>query len=110
MRSFYRRLEKRLARVPQADFDKPLARPLCEVGYSNNAETRLKMHRKHTESNYLPNLTHAICQTVLPSGNVQLALSSSSNRWNRERVISNNMENNVNQQITVPNEVNSEER
>lgn len=68
------------------------------------------MHRKHTEFNYLLNLTHAICQTVLHRSNVQLALSSSANRWNRERVISNNMENNVNQQMTVPNEVNSEER
>ncbi|EON68259.1 hypothetical protein W97_07517 [Coniosporium apollinis CBS 100218] len=51
VRSFHRRLEKRLARIPQADFDKPLTRPLCKVGYSNNAETRLKMYRKHTESN-----------------------------------------------------------
>jgi len=43
------------------EMDKPLERPLCEVGYATNPLERLQQHEAHESPNYLMNLTHAIC-------------------------------------------------
>jgi hypothetical protein len=41
-------------------FHTPCARPLSEVGYAKCPTSRLQQHYKHTNSNYIMNLFHAI--------------------------------------------------
>jgi len=43
--------------------DESLARPWAECGYATHPNERLDQHAKHTSSNYLMNLTDAICKT-----------------------------------------------
>jgi hypothetical protein len=54
------------ARLHGCPQDEPLARPLCEVGYATKPVERLERHSKHQSSNYIMNLTEAICKTKFP--------------------------------------------
>ncbi|ESZ90912.1 hypothetical protein SBOR_8703 [Sclerotinia borealis F-4128] len=45
--------------------DEPLDRPITEVGYAQSLE-RLESHRKHRSSNYIMNLTEAVCKVRFP--------------------------------------------
>lgn len=49
------------------DAGKRTLRPLLEFGYTNNTNRRLYHHRTHNSSNYLLNLTHAICREYFPA-------------------------------------------
>jgi len=40
--------------------------PLCEVEYARHPEKRLKAQAKHDESNYIMNLSEAVCQVLFP--------------------------------------------
>jgi hypothetical protein len=42
--------------------NEPLPRPWCEIGYATYPYNRLEEHKKHQSSNYLMNLTDAICR------------------------------------------------
>ena len=42
--------------------DEHLDRPLCEIGYAIVPIEHVEQHSKHTSSNYLMNLTDAICK------------------------------------------------
>jgi len=53
------------ARLQNEDQQSPLPRPLVEVGYAS-ALKRLDQHQKHQSSNYLMNLTEAICKVEFP--------------------------------------------
>jgi hypothetical protein len=44
-----------------ADQNKPLAMPLCEIGYSADCVKRLGQHENHQSSNYIMNLCEAVC-------------------------------------------------
>lgn len=48
---------RRMESLPQ---DKPLQRPLAEVGYATETYNRLRDHQRHSSSNYLMNLMEAI--------------------------------------------------
>lgn len=50
-----------------ADCDRPRMIPFVEVGFSNNVKARLKQHAKHTSSNYIMNLFHAVIEHRFPS-------------------------------------------
>jgi hypothetical protein len=52
------------ARLNGCPADEPLARPLCEVGYATKPGERLEQHSKHSSSNYIMNLTEAVCKTM----------------------------------------------
>jgi hypothetical protein len=54
-------LRARLRRLPM---DRPLDRPLLELGYATKPTERLKQHRNHTSSNYLMNLLEDIFQVM----------------------------------------------
>ena len=54
-------VESSRARLSRLPLDKPLDRPFAELGYASNPNVRLNQHAKHTSSNYLMNLTEAIC-------------------------------------------------
>ena len=43
-----------------------VVRPLCEIGYATRPQRRLEEHSKHQKSNYLMNLTDAICKWKFP--------------------------------------------
>jgi hypothetical protein len=60
MLTFAERLRQRLASIPEASRDLPLAHPLVEVGYSKRCIPRLKQHAAHRKSNYLMNLMDAV--------------------------------------------------
>jgi hypothetical protein len=51
-------------RIENLDPDKPLARPLCEVGFATTPLERLEQHAKHQSSNYLMNLTDSTCRIL----------------------------------------------
>jgi hypothetical protein len=50
---------QRLDSLPE---DVPLARPWAECGYATVPNERLEQHARHSSSNYLMNLTEAICK------------------------------------------------
>ena len=52
------------ARLNGCPADEPLARPLCEVGYATKPGERLEYHSKYLNSNYIMNLTEAVCKTM----------------------------------------------
>lgn len=60
--TFYDNLEARLRKT--SGWAKPLDMPLVEFGYTHNAEQRLRAHRNHQQSNYLMNLTEAVCARI----------------------------------------------
>lgn len=51
-------------RIKTLDPDKPLVRPLCEVGFATTPLERLEQHAKHQSSNYLMNLTDSTCRIL----------------------------------------------
>jgi hypothetical protein len=48
--------------------DKPLAMPLCEIGYSWECLERLTQHKNHQSSNYVMNLCEAVCSMLYHRG------------------------------------------
>ncbi|KAK8170260.1 hypothetical protein IWX90DRAFT_432039 [Phyllosticta citrichinensis] len=46
-------------------------RPFSDVGYTNNARTRLRDHSRHVSSNWLMNLVEAICLVHFPSYKIE---------------------------------------
>jgi hypothetical protein len=55
-------LKARCRNVPADKMHEPLARPLSEIGWAKDLTKRLAQHRKHSSSNYLMNLTEAVCR------------------------------------------------
>jgi hypothetical protein len=52
------------ARLNGCPAEEPLARPLCEIGYARKLGEGLEQHSKHSSSNYVMNLTEAVCKTM----------------------------------------------
>ncbi|KAI6915016.1 hypothetical protein KC318_g263 [Hortaea werneckii] len=63
-RAFCKHLEDRLAACQSQD--EPLDVALVEVGYTHDADVRLKNHQRHTSSNYIMNLFDAILNLLFP--------------------------------------------
>lgn len=55
-------LAQRLKNLPAEALDKPLSAPLFEIGYTKHADKRLKSRGAHRSSNFLMNLTEAVCE------------------------------------------------
>jgi hypothetical protein len=51
-------------RIENLPPDHRLERPLCEIGYAAKPIERLLQHKKHTDSNYIMNLTEAVCKEM----------------------------------------------
>jgi hypothetical protein len=62
--NFVRMLQHRIASVALTDRDKPLQFPLVEIAYAKRCIDRLKDHKRHSSSNYVMNLTEAICAAL----------------------------------------------
>lgn len=58
-------------RLKDLEMNKPLDRPLVEVGYATSPTDRLNQHRTHSSSNYLMNLTEAVCKINHPAYKIE---------------------------------------
>ncbi|KAI7353580.1 hypothetical protein KC320_g3943 [Hortaea werneckii] len=65
-RAFCRHLEHRLDVCDSKFLDDPLDVALVEVGYTHDADVRLKDHQRHTSSNHIMNLFDAILNILHP--------------------------------------------
>lgn len=65
-KAYCRRLEDRLDASESKFLDDLLDVALAEVGYTHDADVRLKSHRRHTSSNYSVNLLDAILIIAYP--------------------------------------------
>ncbi|GAB1727665.1 hypothetical protein NU195Hw_g7367t1 [Hortaea werneckii] len=65
-RAFCRHLEDRLDVCDSKSLDDPLDVALVEVGYTHDADVRLKNHQRHASSNHIMNLFDAILNILYP--------------------------------------------
>jgi hypothetical protein len=59
-------LERLINSIPQSEWDKPMEKPLTEIGWSKNCYKRLMQHLGHTASNHIMCLVHAIAVKEFP--------------------------------------------
>lgn len=62
----FRALQRRCNAVDKREWDDPMTGSIGEFGYTEDVESRLKDHRRHSSSNYLMNLLDALCMTHAP--------------------------------------------
>lgn len=65
-------LKKRLEVIDRSDFGSPLARPLIEVGYTNDIPTSLADHRDHRALIKIMNVFECIISLLFPRKNPKL--------------------------------------